>query len=194
MDIKQAQKIIDQAEAAEKVLAKHREQQIRNAYKQFDGIASNAELITALQNLQREAKRRTRTKVTADVVSRIKSLVTADVVSRIKSLAKAGQKSAGIAESVESSYATVLNVLKGKYDGLLRAAVPTKSSKPRQQRKTNNVKLAELTDKERELIKKAKSPADIAELPKGSKNAGKKVMYALYASVKGVKMRGGKAK
>ena len=182
MDIKQAQKIIDQAEAAEKVLAKHREQQIRNAYKQFDGIASNAELITALQNLQREAKRRTRTKVTADVVS------------RIKSLAKAGQKSAGIAESVESSYATVLNVLKGKYDGLLRAAVPTKSSKPRQRRKTNNVKLAELTDKERELIKKAKSPADVAELPKGSKNAGKKVMYALYASVKGVKMRGGKAK
>ena len=60
----------------------------------------------------------------------------------------------------------VTKVLKGAYDDLL-----PKTGKPRakKQGKTNNVRLADLTDKEIVLIKKAKSYKDIAELPKGSK-------------------------
>ena len=182
MDITEAQKILDQTEAARKVLEDHRNKELRQAHQRFDGIGSNAELIAALQNLERETKRRTRAKITADVVS------------KVRSLAQAGEKGSAIAKSVEASYATVLKVLKGQYDALLKDVAPAKATKPRKPRKTNNVKLADLTPKEIELIKKAKSPADIKELPKGSKNEGKKVMYAVYAAVKGVKMRGGKGK
>ncbi len=182
MDITEAQEILDQTEAARKVLEDHRNKQLRDAYQKYEGIGSNAELIAALQNLERESKKRTRAKITADVVS------------KVKSLAQAGEKGSAIAKSVEASYATVLKVLKGQYDALLKGVAPAKATKPRKPRKTNNVKLADLTPKEVELIKKAKSPADIKELPKGSKNAGKKLLYTVYASIKGIKMRGGKTK
>ena len=182
MDIQQAKKILEQAEQAEKVVQDHRKKQLQNAFSKFTGFSSNAELIAALKGLGTEAKRRTRTRVSADVVA------------KIKSLEKSGDKGAAIARKVESSYVTVLNVLKGKYDGLLQAVAPKKSSKAKKRRKTNNIKLAELTDKERKLIENAKSHKDITVLPKGSKNAGKKVLYAVYASVHGVKLRGTKAK
>jgi len=182
MDIKQAQEIIAQAEAARKVLEDHRNKELRDAYQKYEGIGSNAELIAALQNLERESKKRTRAKISADVVS------------KVKSLAQSGEKGSAIAKSVEASYATVLKVLKGQYDALLGNAAPTKAAKPRKPRKTNNVKLADLTPKETELIKKAKSHADIREIPNGTKNEGKNVLYTVYASIKGIKMRGGKAK
>jgi len=193
MDIRQAQKILAQAEAAKALVEKHRENQLRNAYKQFDGIDSNEELIAALQ-----ARGKSPAKKAAKAGKRTRTKITAEIVSKIKALADSGSKAAGIAEQVGISYVTALKAIKGQYDKLLAAASipapvskpskPSDAPKPRKIRKTNNVKVADLTDTEKALIKAAKSYADIKQLPKGTKNAGKNVMFAVYANVRGVKM------
>ena len=180
MDIQQAEKILEQVEQAKTIVQGHRNKELKNAFRNFAGFTSNTELIAALEALNAKAKSKTRTKVTANVVA------------KIKSLAASGEKGASIARNVDSSYGTVMNVLKGKYDRLLKDAGPAKSSKSQKPRKTNNVKIAELTNKERKLISNAKTHTEVTVLPKGSKNAGKKVMYAVYASVKGLKLRGEK--
>ena len=201
MDIKQAQKILLQAEAAKKVVARHREQQLRNAYKKFAGFSSNEELIEGLQGLVKQP-------ATAPNKPgrRRRARITSEVVSNIKALAKSGHKGSAITKQVEASYATVLKVLKGKYDQVLKnapaSAAPAKAPNAveapkvpaKRKRRTNNVKLADLTESEVKVIKKAKSHKDILKLPKGTKNGGKNVMYAVFASVKNLDMRKGKKK
>ena len=190
MDIKEAQRILQQAEAAQRIVARHREQQLRNAYRKFEGFSSNEELIAALRNLSKE-----QAKSDNKSGKRSRARITADAVNRIKSLANTGQKGAAITRQVEASYATVLKVLKGKYDQLVHnVPEPPAAPKPqvKRKRRTNNVKLSDLTETEIKAIKKAKSHKDILKLPKGTKNGGKNVMYAVFASVKGLDMRKGK--
>jgi len=191
MDIKAARKILAQAEAAKTFLANHREKQLRHAYKQFDGFDSNAELIEALKSLGKAPAKKT-----AKAGKRTRTKITGEIVSKIRSLVKSGTKAPAIAKQVGISYATVLKAVKGQYDKLLASApAPASVSKVSKlpkaptKRRTNNVKLADLTDAEIALIKKAKSHKDILQLPKGSKNGGKNVMFAVYASIKGVGMR-----
>jgi hypothetical protein len=201
MDIKQAQKILQQAEAAKKVVARHRDQQLRNAYRKFAGFSSNEELIEGLQNLVKQPA-----KAPNKPDRRRRARITSEVVSNINALAKSGHKGSAITRQVEASYATVLKVLKGKYDHVLRNAsasaaatkAPTALEAPtvpaKRKRRTNNVKLADLTESEVKIIKKAKSHKDVFKLPKGTKNGGKNVMYAVFASVKNLEMRKGRKK
>ena len=53
-------------------------------------------------------------------------------------------------------------------------------------RRSNNVKKADLTDEEIELISKADTIKDISPLPEDSKNAGKNVPWPTWCSIKGL--------
>ena len=72
--------------------------------------------------------------------------------------------------------------------GSTREEPPSEKAKVKKKRKTNNVKKDELTDKEIDLIKKAKEFRDVNPLPNGTKNAGKNIPYRVFTSIKGIKV------
>ncbi len=69
------------------------------------------------------------------------------------------------------------------------APVRKKVARTKRTRRSNNVMKADLTDKEIDMIKGAKSLSDINPLPPGSKNSGKNVPYPTFCGIKGINMR-----
>lgn len=72
--------------------------------------------------------------------------------------------------------------------GSIGEEVSKGKAKAKKKRKTNNVKKDELTDKEIDLIEKAKEFKDVNPIPHGTKNAGKNLPFRAYTSIKGIKI------
>ena len=61
--------------------------------------------------------------------------------------------------------------------------------KKKRTRRSNNVKKTELTEKEVEVIKKARILSAVNPLPPGTKNSGKNLPYPTFCGIKGINMR-----
>ena len=63
------------------------------------------------------------------------------------------------------------------------------SAKKKRTRRSNNVKKADLTEEEIEVIKKAETLGAVNPLPPGTKNSGKNLPFPTFCGIKGINMR-----